>query len=96
MTAHPTDPTLMYALLVARLVLLALGVGTTFIALRAYRETGTRHLRDATIGLGAITIGVFIEGVLYEVVGLNLAFVHLIETAAIAVGFIALLRSFLD
>lgn len=96
LTAHSHDPTAMYALLAARLVLLALGVATTLIAFRAYRETGSRYLRDAAFGLGAVTVGVFIEGILYEVVGLPLAIVHLVETVAIAIGFIALLRSFLN
>jgi hypothetical protein len=82
------------ALVGARLVVLALGVATTLLAVRAYRRQRTRYLRDASLGFGLMTVGVFLEGVLYQLVGLGLTEVHLVESLAIAAGFAVLLVSF--
>jgi hypothetical protein len=82
------------ALTVARVSVLLLGVAATFVSFRAYRSVRTRYLRDAAIGFAVITIGVFIEGVLFQFTPLSLVQVHLVESLAIAVGFVALLRSF--
>jgi hypothetical protein len=84
----------MTALLVTvRLLVLGLGVLITYYSLEAYRRTRTPYLRNASIGFGIITLGVFIEGVLYEIGGLDLAFVHIIESVAIGLGFVVLLIS---
>lgn len=50
-------------------------------------------MRNAAIGFGIITLGVFIEGVLFEFGGLDLAVVHVIESVAIGLGFLILLYS---
>ncbi|WP_254538778.1 DUF7521 family protein [Halomarina litorea] len=80
-------------LLVVRLVVLALGILITYDSFEAYRRTGTYYMRNAAIGFGIITLGVFIEGVLFEFGGLNLAVVHIVESVAIALGFLILLIS---
>lgn len=79
----------------ARLLVLALGLATTLVAFRAYRRQRTRYLRDASLGFGLMTVGVFVEGVLYQFVGMGLTEVHLVESLAIAAGFAVLLSSFL-
>ena len=84
----------MTALLVTvRLLVLGLGVLITYYSLEAYRRTRTHYLRNASIGFGIITLGVFIEGVLFEFGGLDLALVHIIESVAIGIGFAVLLIS---
>lgn len=80
-------------LIAVRLIVLGLGVLITYYSLTAYRRTRTRYLRNASIGFGIITLGVFIEGVLYEFGGLDLALVHIIESVAIGLGFVVLLIS---
>ena len=50
-------------------------------------------MRNAAIGFGIINLGVFIEGVLFEFGGLDLALVHIIESVAIGLGFVVLLLS---
>ena len=80
-------------LVAVRLLVLALGLLITYYSLEAYRRTRAPYLRNASIGFGIITIGVFIEGVLYEFVGLDLAVVHVIESVAIGLGFVVLLIS---
>jgi len=76
-----------------RLAVLGLGILITYYSFEAYRRTGTYYMRNAAIGFGIITLGVFIEGVLFEFGGLDLAFVHLIESVAIGLGFVVLLIS---
>lgn len=83
------------ALVGIRTLLLVLGSATTVISFRAYRREQTRYLRNATIGFGFITLGVLIEGVLYEVTTLTLTQVHVAESIALACGFAVLLLSFI-
>ena len=82
-------------LIIVRLILFGLGTVTTLISYRAYRREPTRYLRDATVAFGVITIGVVIEGILYQFTGLTLDQVHVVESITIALGFVILLRSFL-
>lgn len=78
-----------------RVFLLLLGVATTTISFRAYRQEGTQYLRDATIGFGFITLGVLIEGFLYQFSALTLTQVHIAESVALVCGFTVLLWSFI-
>jgi hypothetical protein len=78
-----------------RFILLLLGLATTTVSFRAYRRQRTRYLRDATIGFGLITLGVLIEGFLYQFTTLTLTQVHILESVALAAGFAVLLWSFL-
>ena len=80
-------------LMAVRLAVLGLGILITYYSFEAYRRTGTYYMRNAAIGFGIITLGVFIEGVLFEFGGLDLAFVHIIESVAIGLGFVVLLIS---
>jgi hypothetical protein len=80
-------------LLVVRTLVLALGILITYYSFEAYRRTGAYYMRNAAIGFGIITLGVFIEGVLFEFGGLDLALVHIIESVAIGLGFVVLLIS---
>ncbi|WP_435182936.1 DUF7521 family protein [Halobellus sp. EA9] len=79
-----------------RILLLLLGLATTAISFRAYRREGAGYLRDATIGFGCITVGVLLEGFLYQLTALTLTQVHIVESVALAVGLGVLLRSFLS
>ena len=82
------------AVLVAvRLLVLTLGILITYYSFEAYRRTGTYYMRNAAIGFGIITLGVFIEGVLFEFAGVVLAIVLVIESVAIGLGFVVLLIS---
>lgn len=78
-----------------RVVLLAVGLATTAISFQAYRQEGSRYLRDASLGFGFITLGVLVEGFLYGLTGLTLVQVHIVESVAMTVGFLILLLSFL-
>lgn len=78
-----------------RIFLLLLGIATTAISFRAYRQERTRYLRDATIGFGFITLGVLVEGFLYQLTALTLTQVHIAESVALACGFAVLFWSFI-
>ncbi|MFB6354240.1 MAG: hypothetical protein ABEJ92_09155 [Halobacteriales archaeon] len=94
MSVHPDSPAWMLAVLaVARLAVLALGLAVTAISYRAYRRSGTGYLRTAAVGFGIISLGVFVEGVLFELFELDLALVHVVESVAIGLGFVVLLQS---
>lgn len=79
-----------------RIVVFFVGVAVTYVAFKAYRRQGTRYLRDAALAFGIITLGVLVEGFLFQVVKLDLTTAHIIESVAIGIGFLVLLRSFLD
>lgn len=81
------------ALGVVRAVVFLLGVAVTATAARAYHRVGERYLRDAAVAFGIVTVGVLIEGVLFQFTSLDLTAVHLVESVAIGVGFLVLLRS---
>lgn len=78
-----------------RLLLLLLGIATTAISFRAYRRERTSYLRDATAGFGCITLGVLLEGFLFELTSMTLTQVHVAESLALACGLVVLLASFL-
>jgi hypothetical protein len=80
-------------LVFVRLLVLVFGVLITYYSLQAYRRTGTPYMRNATFGFGIITLGVLLEGVLFEFGGVDLAVVHIIESVAIGLGFLVLLIS---
>ncbi|MFA9517316.1 hypothetical protein ACERIT_08880 [Halopenitus sp. H-Gu1] len=84
------------ALIGVRVLLLLLGLATTAVSFRAYRLERTRYLRDATIGFEFITLGVLIEGFLYQLTALTLTQVHIAESVALACGFTVLLWSVLQ
>jgi len=84
-----------FTLIGVRIILLLLGIATTAISFRAYRRERTRYLRNATIGFGFITLGVLIEGFLYQLTTLTLTQVHIAESVALACGFVVLLWSFI-
>ena len=76
-----------------RLLVLALGILITYYSFEAYRRTRTHYMRNASIGFGIITLGVFLEGILFQFAGFDLEVVHIIESIAIGLGFLVLLIS---
>lgn len=84
-------PTL--ALAIVRTIVLLLGFSIAYLSYKAYIRTGSPYLRNASIGFTVVAIGVFIEGVLYEVLAWDLYTAHIIESMLVAVGFGILLYS---
>lgn len=81
-------PTLVLS--VVRVGVFLLGLGVSWVSYKAYRRTGERFLRNATLGFAIITVGVFIEGVLFNLSPLDLTTVHIVESLAIGLGLLVL------
>lgn len=81
-------PTLVLS--VVRFGVFLLGIGVTWVSYTAYRRTGERFLRNATLGFAVIAVGVFLEGVLFNFSTLDLPTVHIIESLAIGLGLLIL------
>lgn len=82
------SPTLVLS--VVRFGVFLLGVGVSWVSYKAYRRTGEQFLRNATVGFAIITVGVFIEGVLFNLLSLDLTTVHIIESLAVGLGLLVL------
>lgn len=80
-------------LAVVRTLVLLMGLSIAYFSYKAYRRTGTTYLRNSSIGFGIVAFGVFIEGLLFEIGGVDLATVHVIESVVVAIGFGVLLYS---
>lgn len=78
-----------------RTVVLGLGLSIAYLSFKAYRRTGSRYLREASIGFAIVAFGIFLEGVLFELVGWDLVTVHIVNSVVIAIGFGVLLYSLL-
>lgn len=77
----------------ARVVVLTLGIVITVLGFRAYRRRRTRYLRKAVIGFGIVTVGIFLEGILYHVASVDLVTVHIVESVLVSAGFLVILAS---
>lgn len=82
-------------LALVRTIVLVLGLSIAYLSYKAYRRTGSRYLRHASIGFAIVAFGVFLEGILYEVLGMTLYTAHIIESVVVAIGFGVLLYSLL-
>lgn len=80
-------------LAVARIGVMLLAAGVTWVSYKAYRRSGIDYLLTATYGFAVITVGVFIEGVLFNLTTLDLTTVHIVESVAIGIGLLLLHRS---
>ena len=78
---------------VVRVGVFLLGIGVTWVSYTAYRRTGERFLRDATVGFGILAGGVFVEGVLFELFAMDLTTVHIVESVAVGAGLLVLHHS---
>lgn len=73
-------------LIIAKLVVLVLGLAISTLTFLAYRRTGSRLLLYVGIGVGLIAFGSFIEGILFEVIQWPLLEVHIVESVFVVSG----------
>jgi hypothetical protein len=73
--------------LAARTIALLLGATIVVVAYRTYRRTKARSMAPLAVGLALVTIGSFIESVLFGLTGLEVSFIHAIESVFVAAGF---------
>lgn len=77
----------------AKTITLVCGGLVTWFAFRAYRRTGSPALRALTAGLGLVTAGALVAGVLDRVIGVDLAVGVGVQSTFTAIGFAVLAYS---
>ncbi|MFB6196297.1 MAG: hypothetical protein ABEI80_09005 [Haloplanus sp.] len=81
------------ALVAIKTATLLLGSLITFLALKAYRRTGSPALRSLGIGFGLVTVGALLAGVGHQFTSLSLAESVVIESSLTFVGFAVIVYS---
>lgn len=81
---------LQLAVVVANTVTLVVGGFVTLLAVRAYRRTGSRSLRALSAGLGCITGGTLLGGLLHQSGFAPLLVGVAVQSGSIALGFLLL------
>ena len=79
--------------LISRVISLILGSVIVVIAYRGYSRNKTVSMRYLSLALIFITLGTFVEGILYEIGGLGLNETHAIESFVNVIGFILMVLS---
>lgn len=84
---------LLYIVLATRFVSLGLGSWIVLTAYKGYRRTNTRSMALLAIGMGLVTMGAFVEGVLLQFLGWTPDEAHALESSLNVVGFLTILYS---
>jgi TRAP-type C4-dicarboxylate transport system permease small subunit len=74
-------------LIVAKATTLIFGGALTLLAYRAFRRTGAVGLKVLGIGIGLLTAGALVGGVLHQLVGVPLNLSVTVQSVFTAVGF---------
>lgn len=80
-------------LVIAKLVTMVLGFLIAHQAYRGYRVHGSKPMFYVAVGFIFISVGAVIEGVLFEVVGLEIFIAGTVQTTIVAIGMIVILYS---
>ena len=89
----PHQNTIETAIVVTKTLTLLLGGLITYLALKAYRRTGSPSLRALTIGFGIVTVGSLLAGVVDVAFESGFQMGLLIQSSLIAVGFAVIVYS---
>ncbi|OTF01743.1 hypothetical protein [Halorubrum sp. SD683] len=81
------------AIVVVKTLILLLGSGITYIAFRAYRNTGAPSLKALGVGFGIVTFGTLLGGIAHQLLAVSLEVGILINSALVAVGLAIVLYS---
>lgn len=90
-----TSEGLQLAIVSANTVTLVVGGFVTLLAYRAHRRTGSRSLRALTVGLGCITVGTLLGGLLHQSGVAPLLVGVTVQSGFTALGFLLLAWSLL-
>ncbi|QFU82400.1 DUF7521 family protein [Natronorubrum aibiense] len=94
MSPHPTGLTEIALLLAAvKTLVLVVGSAITYFAFKAYRRTRQRALGYLAGGFGLVTLGLVLAGLLYELLGMQLAMGILLESLLVLAGFLVIAYS---
>lgn len=81
---------LQLAVVAANTVTLVVGGFVTLLALRAHRRTGSPSLRALSAGLGCITVGTLVGGLIHQSGAASLLVGVAVQSGSIALGFLLL------
>lgn len=76
------------AVVVGKTATLVLGGLVTHATFRAYRRTGSRHLRTLCLGFGVVTLGALLAGVVDQLSAFDPSWALLVESLLTATGFL--------
>ena len=74
-------------LVAAKTATLAFGSALTYLSYRAFRRTKSRALRALATGIGLLTIGALVGGLLHQFAGISLRASIAVHSVFTAVGF---------
>lgn len=77
-------------LVAAKVTVLLLGTAIASLAFLAHRRNGGSLMLALSVGFALIAIGSFLEGLLFEFLGWDLATVHLVESIFVLAGLLIL------
>lgn len=83
----------LFAVVGFKLLTLLLGALVTAYAYRAYRRTGTVALWLLAVGYGMVTVGVFVAGIVDQILPTSTRYAILVESIFTVVGFAIILYS---
>jgi hypothetical protein len=86
-------PLISVLLVAAQTATLVFGGVITFLAFRAFRRTGSPALRALAIGIGLLTAGALVGGILHQLLGVALELGVVVQSVFTAVGFAVLTYS---
>lgn len=73
-------------LVAAKVVVLVLGAAVALLAFQGYRRNGSRLMLSLSLAFALVALGSFLEGLLFEILGWELAAVHTVESAFVLAG----------
>jgi len=82
-----TNGTVEAAIVVTKTLVLFFGVLITYLSFRASRRTGSRPLRDLSIGFAVVTVGAALGGVANQVFDVTFSTGVLFQSLLTALGF---------
>lgn len=80
-------------LIVAKVIVLVLGLLIAWKAYRGYTRHGSLAMRYLAIGFALISVGTVIEGLLFEILDLEIFLAGAIQTVIAALGMLVVLYS---
>jgi glucose uptake protein GlcU len=80
-------------LVVGKLLVLVVGVFITYLAYDGYRRHRSSAMLYFAIGFGLVSVGTVIEGLLFEVAGVDIILASTIQTVITALGMATVLYS---
>jgi hypothetical protein len=75
------------AVIALKTVTLVLGGAITYLAVKAYRRTGSAGLRFLAIGFGFVTLGSLLAGIADQVLALDTTSAVVVDSGLTAIGF---------